>query len=486
MTPYPNGANRYAQFLKSIQMSQRDFRVNEPEPPFIPELELQAMWFGGELGRKFDGTRGEIIEIRDFGHWNHAAGPDFTEVSVSIDGEIRTGSLEIDLDCRSWEDHGHGANREFDDVVLHLFINPTSREFYTRNSQHRQIAQAQLPRTLLNHARVRELPEAHPGRCLPPLKGMPDAAIASLLESAAQYRIRAKASRIQAMTAATSKSQALFQLFSEALGYRKNRLPMAILAQRNPINDLLRQSREIREARLFGCSGFIDTVAAPAPQLKGASSEYLKQLWHEWWKLRTDLEPVTARKIDWCLGGFRPINHPQRRIAALVTVLCDWRKFEKIWNQPSDKLVSQWLQQCGQLSHPFWDKHFTLKAQSSSRPMKLIGQGRARDILGNVIFPMLISDNQSNPSCWEAYLAMIGSDENQKLRRAALRLFGEDAQARKRFTRFFYQQQALLQIFQDFCLVDDSGCAECPFPEQLQQWNQFTPSSCAIVAPKSL
>ncbi len=36
--------------------------------------------------------------------------------------------------------------------------------------------------------------------------------------------------------------------------------------------------------------------------------------------------------------------------------------------------------------------------------------------------------------------------------------------------KFLYQQQALLQIYDDFCLVDVSECDDCPFPEQLRQW----------------
>jgi hypothetical protein len=29
----------------------------------------------------------------------------------------------------------------------------------------------------------------------------------------------------------------------------------------------------------------------------------------------------------------------------------------------------------------------------------------------------------------------------------------------------------MLQIDEDFCLEDDSACANCPFPERLKKWN---------------
>lgn len=31
------------------------------------------------------------------------------------------------------------------------------------------------------------------------------------------------------------------------------------------------------------------------------------------------------------------------------------------------------------------------------------------------------------------------------------------------------QQQALLQIYEDFCLADGSGCEDCPSPGQMLQ-----------------
>ena len=59
---------------------------------------------------------------------------------------------------------------------------------------------------------------------------------------------------------------------------------------------------------------------------------------------------------------------------------------------------------------------------------------------------------------------------NESLRRARLRLFGSNEAVGDRWSRRYWQQQALLQIYADFCLEDASECAECPFPEQLRQW----------------
>jgi hypothetical protein len=59
--------------------------------------------------------------------------------------------------------------------------------------------------------------------------------------------------------------------------------------------------------------------------------------------------------------------------------------------------------------------------------------------------------------------------DNQKVRRAVLRLFGENSRAAT-FQKQLHHQQGLLQVYEDFCLEDDSACAGCPFPERLAQW----------------
>src|SRR5206468_353518 len=103
-------------------------------PLRIPnEIELQARWFAGEFGRQFVSSTGEAIEIVQFGTWNRESGPDFKDAVVRI-GEAAPmqGSIEIELMDRSWESHGHASNPAFEDTVLHVFVEKSEREFFTR------------------------------------------------------------------------------------------------------------------------------------------------------------------------------------------------------------------------------------------------------------------------------------------------------------------------------------------------------------------
>ena len=70
---------------------------------------------------------------------------------------------------------------------------------------------------------------------------------------------------------------------------------------------------------------------------------------------------------------------------------------------------------------------------------------------------------------FRSYQKLRNSAPNDKVKRCALRLFGS-LKAAQPWTRRVCHHQALLQIYQDFCLEDFSDCADCPFPEQLLQW----------------
>lgn len=467
---FPEAAGRYVRFRLRI-WSEALPLVRGGRADFVgDELEIQARWFGGEFGRSFEGTDGERIEIVQFGHWNRGSGPDFTEAAVRFDGELRRGSVEVDLDVRNWERHGHVANPEFDGVVLHVFTDqPALSRVFTRTSLHRRVPQLLLPQFSGLQGPPDFLPEAFPGRCLAPLARMADGEVETLLAAAAQFRLRRKGERLRAMSGATTAEQAMFQAVAEALGFRRNKTAMAVLAQRCPVRELLSMGPVEREARLFGAAGFLDpSLAETTGELEAGG--YLRRLWEDWWRMRDSVEVCPRRAIPWRFDGSRPLNHPQRRLGALARLLGEWSRLAPLWERPVNQLEQHVNNLLKALRHPFWEKHYTLKSEATSKPMRLIGKNRVRDLLGNVVFPGAIA---ISPDRWTEYARLGGADENQKLRRAALRLFGADRDRRKLFTRFYHQQQGLLQIFEDFCLEDSSDCRDCPFPEQLSQWRAF-------------
>jgi len=200
-----------------------------------------------------------------------------------------------------------------------------------------------------------------------------------------------------------------------------------------------------------------------------------------WWPHRDELQRLIVPAKVWKSSSTRPVNHPQRRLAALSILVHQWPAFRRSSGKRSAKAVENFFDA---LDHPFWQSHYTLTAFASPEPMALVGESRVAEILANVIFPFSCAEDvhqcesvqrridASTPlgtSIWPEYSKLSACLTNRRLETAVTRLFGDDPR-RRDFTKTIAYQQALLQIYEDFCLQDNSDCAHCPFPEQMAKW----------------
>jgi len=430
-----------------------------------PELDLQALWFAGALGRDFKTTTGKKVRIVQFGEWNRGAGPDFYHAAVEIDGELRTGPLELDSEAVDWDGHGHGENPAFQEVILHVVFRADARRVHTRTLDHREVAQVVISELQLSDALnrpQREVAIAHPGRCVNPLKGMPAGAVERLLKEAAVLRASHKAKRFSRTEDAHGRDAALFQATAETLGYRGNALAMRLLAQRLSLG-VLKDEGEAAEALLFGTAGFL--TAELYESVPADTRNYLRRLWDEWWRNRARFEVTADRSIPWKTHGQRPANHPNRRVGALAALVKVWPRYRKLaLARPFEaKPVIDFLHQ---LEHEFWHHHHTLTSAASVQRVGLFGKSQALELIANHLVPLALHEGGM---AFDGYAKMRSSAPNDKVKRCSIRLFGSEAAA-KPWLKRVYHHQALLQIYQDFCLEDFSDCKDCPFPEQLAQW----------------
>lgn len=433
----------------------------------LSELDLQSLWFAGAFGSEFATSDGRRIAVRDFGVWNHSAGPDFTNCALQCGEQTLRGDIELDPDVRDWERHGHGANAAYENVVLHLYMQAPEARMFTRTAGHREVIQVQLqPEMLQDGARPNRMAEARIGRCATPLREMNAACAASLVEAAAQYRLQRKSEKIHALIRIHGREQAVYQSLANALGYRHNQRAFTVLAQRLPLCKMLRLAAPEREALLFGVSGFLESVRYEDTEPE--TRVYLRALWSEWWKQRHAylnwLED--HHRPQWQIAGARPGNHPQRRLGALSAMLRSWKSVYLSLHDAPSWSRKKFQETLLALEHDYWSTHYTLLAEPGSRPMALIGGTRAQEMLANVAYPLLVPDEAK---LWDEYKQLPALLDNQKVRRATLRLFGDSPRAAD-FSKRLFHQQGLLQIYEDYCLADDSACAECSFPEKLKEW----------------
>jgi hypothetical protein len=449
-----NPADRYATLRAALVREEPLLAL----PHQLTELEMQAHWFAGDFGRDFTSTTGERVRVVQFGVWNREAGPDFAEAAVTFGGgEARRGCIEFDPDARDWEHHGHATNPNYESVVLHVFTRTGSVEFFTRTAQHRLVPQVLLDLRHLSEEVPVGLPEAKLGRCSGPLREASEDRAREVLLGAAQFRLRRKAAALARLTESHGADEALFQALAATLGYKSNKLPFTLLAQRLPLH-LLRKSDAA--ALLFGVSGFLpnDLAAFDTP-----TRTYLRGLWEQWWPRRAEYERLKIAPGLWKMSGQRPMNHPQRRLAALAQLIRHWPKIRTLRDQCDPGAIQEFF---ASLTDDYWDFHYTVTSKTAARRMALVGESRVTEMLANVFFPLAVAQDDTR---WIGFKNLRAPLSNQRVEVAALRLFGESSRQRE-FLKSAALQQGLLQIYEDFCLRDASDCARCPFPQQLAKW----------------
>jgi hypothetical protein len=431
-------------------------------PRKLSEYEVQAHWFAGSFGREFMASDGRRVRIVQFGVWNHESGPDFADAAVAFDDqEPVRGCIELDLDIRDWERHGHAENPNYENVVLHVFALPGTTEFFARTSSHRLVPQVRIdPSALLDEPPTPQ-PAAKPGRCCAPLREVDEEKAREILLGAAEHRLRRKATALARLTDLHGPDEALFQALAATLGYKSNKLPFTLLAQRLPLK-FLREAKEDADAILFGVSGFLP--AEDLGEFESPARSYLRELWERWWPRRAEFERLGIPSTLWKLGGQRPMNHPQRRLAALAQMVRHWPKIRALRQRCDPVGISDFFVT---LTDEFWDFHYTVSSKISPRRMALVGESRVTEMLANVFFPLAFAEDSSR---WIGFKNLPAILSNRRVEIAAIRLFGPASVRAKSFLRNAALQQGLLQVYEDFCLNDASDCAHCRFPSQLARW----------------
>jgi Protein of unknown function (DUF2851) len=427
----------------------------------LGEHEVQAHWFAGDFGRDFTTITGEAVRVVQFGVWNREAGPDFAESAISLNGgQPLRGCIEIDPDARDWERHGHGENPDYEGVILHVFTDRGGPEFFTRTANHRLVPQVLLDVTRLTDEPANPQPEAKPGRCIAPLRELAEEKVRDVLLGAAQHRLKRKAAALARLTELHGTDEALYQALATTLGYKSNKLPFMLIAQRLSLK-LLRAAKDEADALLFGVAGFLR--ATDLREFEPSTRVYLRDLWEQWWPQRATFERLQITPTLWRMSGQRPVNHPQRRLAALAQLVRHWSRIRALSAACEPDAIADFFTK---LSDDYWDHHYTVTSKTSSKRMALVGESRVTEMLVNVFFPLAF---HADPRRWIGYRNLPATLTNRRVEVAALRLFGDNPRGRT-LLKHAAIQQGLLQVYEDFCLQDASDCAHCRFPDQLAKW----------------
>lgn len=349
------------------------------------EKQLQSAWNSTKSGTQIRTSDNRIMTVIHPGTWNFEQGPDFKNAKINLDGKEFTGDIEVHCSPSDWFTHGHHTDENYRKVILHV-TGPIDKYEAEKGGI------PGIPSIIIKPDMVSEFPltesEKFPnGRCVDFFSSCGDGALHDFFAKAGNARFEEKSRAIVAEMMSSGAEKTCLKLIFEACGYKRNRESFIELFNRYSVYDEA-DSACRAESILWGESGFLPDPASTAlnPEMKA----FVKRIWANWWETRVE----ARNEIKWVKAGVRPLNMPERRIAALSVLLGLFANAplaflsDKAGSGVSQKEFARFLSDGIECSHKTWDAYINFFSRTA-KPSCVLGRARMIDLAVNVLLPSL-------------------------------------------------------------------------------------------------
>jgi hypothetical protein len=372
----------------------------------VKESDLRAFWSSKLSEREYESTDGRIVRVKFPGFENEEAGPDFLNGLIEVEGLEISGDIELHRLESDWQAHGHHQEESYRNVILHVILQADGPQAETIAGK--RVTTISLAQNLGERLpSLVELAKEERERALPCPASPPFEEIHRILEELGRERLRKKAARFkEALGERGDLDQLIYEGLAEALGYPKNKGPMAELARR------LTFARAREEPEL---AKLTELLLSEATKVKG-----------------------------WSSLGMRPANLPRPRIMGLASLVFRFRE---------EGLARPLLAALAEPEAPtLLPRLFTVKG--------LIGPGRGRVIAINVALPIgLVTLPEREAELLAIWEALPPEPMNKVLKRMRKRLL-DHLEGGERLLKRAHLQQGLIELYQRYCYL--TLCGPCP------------------------
>lgn len=439
-------------------------------PTAIPESRVLDIWRSAVQSRgDLLTTADEPVKVVYPGRPNDGRGADLKDAVIATVQGLFCGDIEIHVQSSAWWAHGHHQDPAYNQVVLHVVYEDDAGK----------------PATLQNGLAVPTLAlggfaEEQAGRRItstftptlanPCRRDMEK--IAEALDQAGETRFFNKSRDFAEELLQEKPGQVLYRGLMTALGFARNKTPMARLAEAVPLAELEEITTRAKtdeicrtqlEARLLGGAGLLPSQRL----LKRPGGEYETEL-ERLWASFSGRQQMSAK--EWEFFKVRPGNYPTRRLAAMAVLLTRLSKrgllaelktlIEKAEDEGSSLDNILLVGAAG-----YWAKYIDFGLPVKGAVPALVGQERAGEIMINVALPFYTTyagvTEQTGPAqkAKDIYRYYPAAAENslEKHMRQQLGLPSKIIATAQR-------RQGLLHIYKTFCT--QGKCGECPLGEK--------------------
>jgi hypothetical protein len=474
-------------------------RYLPPHQSKFTEHLLQLVWRNGlyETGG-LKTTLGVPVKVLSPGRLNRSSGPDFKNASLIIGDRKIRGEVEIHKDAKEWWDHGHQHSPAYDRVALHVFAERRGDSPAARTSTGREIPELEIGLYLRHqieklHEELESAQNPLTGRvdngapCRKIIASMRPDDVANLLDLVGDGRMLMKSNRIMDRNENRNPSDTLYETMFECMGYSTFNKQFGRIARRaglGTISEISKQNPGV-PAGLCAQSAYFRLAGKIDDSPNNQDDDFVSSLKRV--KIG-DMVPMFAEG-DWPLAGCRPANYPERRMAAFSLLAAsggDGPSFAGGYAKLLDSLrsdageaetrrfVKGLMGHFTSVSDQFWDFHYSLSLQTRARK-KLIGRDKAISLVADCLIPF--------------YLAVCRTDNDPKMEHRLVLIYRSlpppassgltDYMTRnmlgienRGLAKPLRRQQALLQIYKDFCHRAPADCANCAFLEYLKAFRR--------------
>jgi len=277
---------------------------------------LYHIWDAQHLQKNLKTISSRSIKVLFPGRWNTGSGPDFKDAIIEIDGIVKRGDVELEIDSFNWTLHEHDENPAFNRVILHVVYNHNGKYENTISENGTPIDILEISRFLDRDIaklllKYSDKTYEESSRYCSFFADNDLNFLQSILTKLGKERFENKVNRFKAEHYFAEFDQLLWQGLLEALGYSKNKFQMLQLALHLKINKL---SKIYHEAELSE-DDLISLMLGTADLLHNLPSIVPTETKLKWQamfsKQKHDIQPI---KLEWKLFRIRPVNHPALRI----------------------------------------------------------------------------------------------------------------------------------------------------------------------------
>ena len=344
---------------------------------------LQFIWqFQYFNKQQLQTTEGEDVVIEKPGTWNHHQGPDFSETLIRIGQTRWAGHVELHLRSSDWEQHGHGADRHYDKIVLHV-VWKEDKVLYDHygNCIPTLVLENRIPGVLLTrYSEMMDAPSEIP--CHSFLPALDELSWFAWKERLAVERLNRKADYVLLQLERNKGhwEEVLWQMLAAGFGGKLNGILFEQIASGLTLPLLMRhQGRPDQlEALLLGQANLLNEV--PSDAYHASLQDEYAYLRHKY-----ELAPVSRQAA---FLRMRPAGFPTIRLSQLAMLLHrNTRLFATLCEVTEPR---QMMASFNITAAAYWNSHYRFGETSPFQP-KQLGMQMAGTLMVNTAIPVLFA-----------------------------------------------------------------------------------------------